>query len=42
MGSEMCIRDSFYEGFMVAGATTAATDAAVQANIVAVGYTTLE
>ena len=33
---------NFYEGFMVTGATTAATDAAVQANIVAVGYTTLE
>ena len=33
---------NFYEGFMVTGATAAATDAAVQANIVAVGYTTLE
>ena len=28
----------FYEGYMVTGVTTDATDAAVQANIVAVGY----
>ena len=33
----MCIRDS-YEGWMVTGATTDATDDAVQANIVAAGY----
>jgi hypothetical protein len=29
---------NFYEGIMAAGVTTAATDAASQANIVAVGY----
>mgnify|MGYP006149104367 CR=1 FL=1 len=29
---------NFYEGIMAAGVTTAATDAAIQANIVAVGY----
>lgn len=29
---------SFYEGFMAAGYASEATDAAVQANIVAVGY----
>lgn len=32
----------FYEGIMVSGATTDATDDAVQANIVAVGYKNLE
>ena len=31
---------TFYEGYMVTGATTDATDAAVQANIVAVAYGT--
>lgn len=31
----------FYEGFMVTGVTTDATDDAVQANIVAVGYTNI-
>jgi len=29
---------NFYEGFMTAGYASEATDAAVQANIVAVGY----
>ena len=29
---------NFYEGMMVTGATTDATDDAVQANVVAVGY----
>lgn len=29
---------NFYEGYMVTGVTTDATDDAVQANIVAVGY----
>jgi len=29
---------NFYEGFMTTGATSDATDEAVQANIVAVGY----
>ena len=32
----------FYEGIMVTGATTDATDDAVQANIVAVGYTNIK
>merc|ERR1712151_1344310 len=32
---------TFYEGFMVTGATSDATDEAVQANIVAVGYKNL-
>ena len=31
----------FYEGIMVTGATSDATDEAVQANIVAVGYASL-
>ena len=34
-------RGNFYEGYMVTGATTDATDDAVQANIVAVGYKAL-
>lgn len=29
---------NFYEGFMSTGVTSAATDAAIHANIVAVGY----
>ena len=33
---------NFYEGYMVTGATTDATDDAVQANIVAVGYKALQ
>ena len=33
---------NFYEGIMVTGATNDATDDAVQANIVAVGYKTIE
>ena len=32
-------RGNFYEGYMTAGATSDATDDAVQANILAVGYT---
>ena len=32
---------NFYEGIMVTGATSDATDEAVQANIVAVGYASL-
>ena len=32
---------NFYEGIMVTGTTTDATNAAVQANIVAVGYRNL-
>eukprot|EP01047_Picozoa_sp_COSAG01_P050864 COSAG01_NODE_5184_length_4426_cov_1.320777_3_plen_195_part_00 len=34
-------RGNFYEGYMVTGVTSDATDDAVQANIVAVGYKTL-
>lgn len=34
-------RGNFYEGYMVTGVTTDATDDAVQANIVAVGYKSL-
>eukprot|EP01049_Picozoa_sp_SAG25_P011906 SAG25_NODE_1519_length_2854_cov_51.421416_2_plen_37_part_00 len=34
----MSAEGNFYEGMMVIGATTDATDDAVQANIVAVGY----
>ena len=33
---------NFYEGFMAAGNTSEATDEAVQANIVAVGYKMLK
>ena len=32
---------NFYEGFMATGVTSAATDDAIQANIVAVGYKTV-
>ena len=32
---------SFYEGFMASGVTSAETDDAIQANIIAVGYKTL-
>merc|ERR1711907_846249 len=34
-------RGNFYEGYMVTGVTTDATDAAVQANIATVGYKSL-
>ena len=33
---------NFYEGYMAQGVTSAATDEAIQANIVAVGYKTLK
>ena len=32
---------NFYEGFIVSGVTSAATDDAIQANFIAVGYKTL-
>ena len=35
-------RGNFYEGYMVTGVTSDATDDAVQANIVAVGYKALQ
>ena len=32
---------NFYEGYIASGVTSAATDEAVQSNIIAVGYTTM-
>lgn len=32
---------NFYEGFIATGVTSSATDDAIQANIIAVGYKTL-
>ena len=33
---------TFYEGFIASGVTSASTDDAIQANIIAVGYKTLQ
>jgi hypothetical protein len=44
VGVELAIelsRGQFYEGIIANGVTSAATDEAIQANIVAVGYKTL-